>query len=52
MRAMADIGRFRAIDVKDLARFVYQGDGTRAKYDLENLRKQGLVEGKTFFRAH
>ncbi len=49
---MADIGRFRAVDVKDLARFAYQGDEARAKYDLENLRTQGLVEEKTFFRAH
>jgi hypothetical protein len=52
MRAMADIGRFRAVDVKDLARFAYQGDEARARYDLENLRAQGLVEEKTFFRAH
>ncbi len=49
---MADIGRFRAVDVKDLARFAYQGDEARMKYDLENLRAQGLVEEKTFFRAH
>jgi len=52
MQAMADIGRFRAVDVKDLARFAYHGDEARAKYDLENLRTQGLVEEKTFFRAH
>jgi hypothetical protein len=52
IRTMADIGRFRAVDVKDLARFAYQGDEARAKYDLENLRAQGLVEEKTFFQAH
>jgi DNA-binding PadR family transcriptional regulator len=52
IHAMTDIGRFRAVDVKDLARFVYQGDTTRMKYDLENLRKQGLIEEKTVFRAH
>ncbi len=52
MRAMTDIGRFRTVDVKDLARFAYQGDEARMKYDLENLRTQGLVEEKTFFRAH
>jgi hypothetical protein len=50
--AMSDIGRFRALDVKDLARFVYQGDAARAKRDFENLRRQGLVEVKTVFRAH
>lgn len=49
---MADIGRFRTIDVKDLARFAYQGDEARMKCDLESLRTQGLVEEKTFFRAH
>lgn len=52
MQAMADIGRFRAVDVQDLARFAYQGDEAGMKYDLENLRTQGLVEEKTFFRAH
>jgi DNA-binding PadR family transcriptional regulator len=50
--AMADMGRFRAIDVRDLARFVYSGHQARMKYDLENLRKQGLVEVKTVFKAH
>ena len=50
--AMADIGRFRTVDVRDLARFVYAGNEARLKYDLENLRAQGLVEEKTLFRAH
>ncbi len=49
---MADIGRFRAVDVKDLARFAYKGDEACAKYDLGNLCTQGLVDEKTFFRAH
>src|SRR5467141_4598526 len=50
--AMKDIGTFRAVDVRDLARFVYGGDEARLKYDLESLRTQGLVEEKTVFRAH
>src|ERR1700737_3371924 len=50
--AMRDIGTFRAVDVRDLARFVYGGDEARLKYDLESLRTQGLVEEKTVFRAH
>ena len=50
--AMADIGRFRTVDVRDLSRFIYGGNETRLKYDLENLRAQGLVEEKTLFRAH
>ena len=52
MEAMADIGRFRTVDVQDLARFVYRGDQGIMKQDLENLRAQGLVEEKTVFHAH
>jgi DNA-binding PadR family transcriptional regulator len=50
--AMRDIGTFRVVDARDLARFVYGGDEARLKYDLESLRTQGLVEEKTVFRAH
>jgi DNA-binding PadR family transcriptional regulator len=50
--AMRDIGTFRVVDARDLARFVYGGDEGRLKYDLESLRTQGLVEEKTVFRAH
>jgi DNA-binding PadR family transcriptional regulator len=49
---MRDMGTFRTVDVRDLARFVYGGDEARLKYDLESLRAQGLVEEKTLFRAH
>ena len=52
LQAMTDMGRFRAIDVRDLARFVYSDDEARMNYDLTHLRKQGLVEKKTVFRAH
>ena len=52
IEAMADVGRFRAVDVQDLARFVYQGDDARMKYDLNNLRGQGLIEQKTILGAH
>jgi len=52
MEAMTDIGRFRTIDIQDLSRFAYRGDTTRMRQDLEDLRKQGLVEEKTVFRAH
>lgn len=52
MEAMIDIGRFRTVDVQDLARFAYQGNQDHAKQDLENLRGQELVEEKTVFRAH
>jgi hypothetical protein len=50
--AMRDIGTFRTVDVRDLARFVYGGNETHMKYDLESLRTQGLLEEKTLFRAH
>ena len=50
--ALADIGRFRTVDVRDLARFVYNGDQARMKNDLQNLRKQGLIEEKNVLRAH
>jgi hypothetical protein len=50
--AMTDIGRFRTVDVRDLARFVYGGNESRLKHDLRNLRAQGLIEEKTLFRAH
>ncbi len=49
---MKDIGTFRTVDVRDLARFVYAGDEARLKHDLESLRAQGMVEEKTLFRAH
>lgn len=50
--AMADIGRFRTVDVRDLSRYAYGNDESRMKRDINNLRKQGLVEEKTLLRAH
>jgi len=52
LEAVGEIGRFRTVDIQDLARFGYHGDQARMKYDVENLRKQGLIEEKTLFRAH
>jgi DNA-binding PadR family transcriptional regulator len=49
---MRDIGMFRTVDVRDLARFVYGGTESRTEYDLDSLRTQGLVEEKTLSRAH
>lgn len=51
-RAIHDIGRLRIVDTKDLARFVYGGDGKRMELDIRNLRERGLIEEKTLFRAH
>jgi hypothetical protein len=50
--AMADIGRFRALDQKDLVRFLYQGRENQAGTEIANLRRQGLIEEKTIFRAN
>jgi len=50
--AMADIGRLRVVDVRDLARFVYSGNEARMRSDLKNLRKQGLIEQKDLYRPH
>lgn len=52
MQALADIGRFRTVDVQDLVRFAYGGDQAHMRQDLENLRAQRLVEEKTVFHAH
>ena len=50
--AMTDLGKFRTIDVQDLARFVYGGNEKRLNCDLKKLRSQGLIQEKTLFRAH
>lgn len=50
--AMADIGRFRALDQKDLTRFLYKGRESQAGVEMANLRRQGLIEEKTIFRAN
>jgi hypothetical protein len=43
IETMADIGKFRAIDAKDLEEFAYAGDRKHLEADLANLRKQGLT---------
>ncbi len=52
LQAMSEIGTFRTVDTKDLARFAYQGDETRMQEDIRSLQKQGLVEEKTLYQAH
>jgi DNA-binding PadR family transcriptional regulator len=49
---MTDIGTFRTVDVSDLARFAYGGNEAAMKYDLGELRAQGLVEEKIVPQAH
>ena len=43
IETMADIGKFRAIDAKDLEQFAYGRDRKHLEADLTNLRKQGLI---------
>jgi len=52
LEAMADIGRFRTVDVRDLARIVYHGDSAQTQREMDNLSKQGLIEQRMVFRAH
>ena len=49
---MTDIGTFRTVDVRDLARFTYGGNEAAMHYDLGELRVQGLVDEKTIPQAH
>ncbi len=43
IETMADVGKFRAIDAKDLEEFAYAGDRKHLDADLANLRRQGLI---------
>jgi hypothetical protein len=52
IQAMADIGTFRTVDVRDLKRFAYAGDEGAMSHDLRELRAAGLIEEKTVLRAH
>ena len=43
LRALADIGTFRTLAIKDLAEFRYAGDNAKANAELRNLVQQGLL---------
>ena len=45
--ALIEIGKFRAIQTKDLVEVLYQNDGERAGRDLRNLTAQGLIKTRT-----
>lgn len=40
---LAEAGRFRVLDVRDVARTIYHGDERALRTDLEYLRERGLV---------
>ncbi len=46
IEAMTDIGKFRVIDVQELAAARYNDDEHRMRRDITNLVAQGLVEGQ------
>lgn len=52
IRALADMGTFRTLDIQDLKRMVYLGDGRTLSEDLRQLRAAGLIEEKLLLRAH
>jgi len=43
IETMTDIGKFRAVDAKDLRDFAYGGDSKHLEAGLTNLRRQGLI---------
>jgi hypothetical protein len=44
IQTLIEIGKFRVVPADDLASFEYHGDRTRMGNDLQNLRRQRLVE--------
>jgi hypothetical protein len=52
IRGLSDIGKFRMVDTKDLARFAYQDDEARMNQDIRSLRSRRLIEERTIYRAH
>jgi hypothetical protein len=47
LEVIHDIGRFRTIDMKDLARYRYRGNSEEMRQDLRSLKDQGLIEQRT-----
>ena len=46
IQTLTELGKFRAVAAKDLQEFAYQGDKDRARGDVRNLIRQGLVAEK------
>jgi len=44
IQTLIDIGRFRVVPVDDLAQLRYTSDHARMENDVQNLRRQGLLE--------
>ena len=46
IRTLSELGKFRAVATKDLESFVYEGHKARARRDVRNLIRHGLIVGK------
>src|SRR5438876_1171318 len=47
VQTLSEVGKFRVIPADDLARLGYGGDRSRMENDVQNLRRQGLVEQRS-----
>ncbi len=47
VQTLIEIGKFRVIPADDLTRLGYQGDRSRMESDVQNLRRQGLIEQRS-----
>jgi hypothetical protein len=47
IHSLTEIGRFRVIAARDLAKHEYQGNNERMEMDIRDLRKHGLVTNRT-----
>src|SRR5205807_8535016 len=47
VKTLIEIGKFRVIPADDLTRLGYQGDRSRIDNDIQNLRRQGLIEQRS-----
>ncbi len=47
VQTLIEVGKFRVIPADDLERLGYRGDRSRMESDVENLRRQGLVEQRS-----
>ena len=47
IHSLTEIGRFRVIAARDLAKHEYQGNNERMEKDIRHLRKHGLVTNRT-----
>jgi len=46
IQTLSELGKFRAVGTKDLQEFAYQGDKARARADVQNLIRHGLIAEK------